>query len=81
MVHKTRRDRIHDKIRETLKVEKIKNIEKNRLKWFGHLKRMMKRRLPERMLKLNVQENDQEEDNGKNGSTQVEKNLQERGYD
>ena len=36
----------NDKIRETLNVDKLTtDIEKNRLKWFGHLKRMEKGRL------------------------------------
>ena len=53
MVHKTRRDRKwNDKIREILNVEKLTDTEKNRLKWFGHLKRMEKGRLPQRVLNI-----------------------------
>ena len=43
-----------DKIKEALNVEKLTDIEKCRLKWFGHVKRMEKGRLTQRMLNLKV---------------------------
>ena len=49
MLHKTRR--IHnDENKETLSVGKLTtDMEKSRLKWFGHLKRMVRGKLPQRM--------------------------------
>ena len=38
-----------------LNVEKLTGIEKNKLKWCRHLKRMEKGRLPQRILNLKVQ--------------------------
>ena len=69
IVHEKRRDRKQNyKIRKTLNVEKLTtDIEKNRLKWFGHLKRIEKGRLPQRMLNLKVQGKQNEEDHGKDG--------------
>jgi stalled ribosome rescue protein Dom34 len=45
---KTRRDKVkNDDIREQLKVDDIKyDIERNRLKWYGHVMRMADERIP-----------------------------------
>ena len=48
MAGKTQRDKIrNDNIRESLGIEKIQHqIERTRLRWFGHMKRMKEDRLP-----------------------------------
>ena len=75
MVYNRRRNKIcNDKMRETLNVEKLTDMEKNILKWFGHLKRMVKGRLPQRMLHLKVQGQQPRE----RWIDQVKKNLQGR---
>jgi hypothetical protein len=53
---KTRRDKIrNDDIREQLKVDDIKNdIERNRLKWYGHVMCMADERIPKRMLEMKL---------------------------
>jgi hypothetical protein len=53
---KTRRDKIrNDDIREQLKVDDIKNyIERNRLKWYGHVMRMSEERIPRRTLEMKL---------------------------
>jgi hypothetical protein len=54
IIGKTRRDRIrNDDIREQLKVDNIKiDIEKNRLRWYGHIMRMADERIPKRTLEI-----------------------------
>jgi hypothetical protein len=56
IIGKTRRDRIrNDDIREQLKVEDIKiDIEKNRLRWYGHVMRKADERIPKRMLEMKL---------------------------
>jgi hypothetical protein len=53
---KTRRDKIkNDDIREQLKIDDIKyNIERNRLKWYGHVMRMADERIPKRTLEMKL---------------------------
>ena len=49
---KIRRDRIkNEQLREMAQVEKLQSkIERSRLKWYGHVKRMDRSRLPHQML-------------------------------
>jgi hypothetical protein len=56
IIGKTRRDRIrNDDIREQLKVDNIKiDIEKNRLRWYGHIMRMADERIPKRTLEMKL---------------------------
>jgi hypothetical protein len=56
IIGKTRRDRIrNDDIREQLKVDNIKiDIEKNRLRWYGHVMRMADERIPKRTLEMTL---------------------------
>jgi hypothetical protein len=53
---KTRRDKIkNDDIREQLKADDIKNdIERIRLKWYGHVMRMADERIPKRTLEMKL---------------------------
>jgi hypothetical protein len=53
---KTRRDKIkNDDIGEQLKVDDIKyNIERNILKWYGHVMRMADERIPKRTLEMKL---------------------------
>jgi hypothetical protein len=53
---KTRRDRIrNDDIREQLKVDDIKtDIEKNRLRWYGHVMRIADERIPKKTLEMKL---------------------------
>ena len=72
VLDKTRRDRIrNDTIRNTLQINTLKEtMERNRLKWFGHVKRMGQERLSRRAL-WNGQnlEEDQLEDHEQDGGT------------
>jgi hypothetical protein len=56
IIGKTRRDRIrNDDIREQLKVDDIKtDIEKNRLRWYGHVMRMAGERIPKKTLEMKL---------------------------
>jgi hypothetical protein len=53
---KTRRDKIRNNdIREQLKVDEIKHdMERNRLKWYGHVMRMADERIPKTMLEMKM---------------------------
>jgi hypothetical protein len=52
---KTRRDKIKNDIREQLKVGDIKyDIERNRLRWYGHVMRMADERIPKRTLEMKL---------------------------
>jgi hypothetical protein len=53
---KTRRDKIRNKdIREQLKVHDIKHdMERNRLKWYGHVMRMADERIPKKILEMKL---------------------------
>jgi hypothetical protein len=53
---KTKRDRIRNAhIREELRMEDIwDQIKGNRLRWFGHVKRMDEHRIPNRLLEMKM---------------------------
>jgi hypothetical protein len=53
---KTRRDKIrNDDIREQLKVDNIKHdMERKRLKWYGHVMRMADEKIPKKMLEMKL---------------------------
>jgi hypothetical protein len=58
---KTKRDKIRNNIREQLKVDDIKHyMERNILKWHGHVVRMADERIPKTMLEMKLREEDQE---------------------
>ena len=52
MIGKTRRDRVRNEdVRKEVGVEKLNDkIEKNKLRWFGHVRRMEEGRIPKKML-------------------------------
>ena len=54
MIGKTRRDRVRNEdVRKEIGVDKMNDrIERNRLRWFGHVKRMEEGRLPKRMMEM-----------------------------
>jgi hypothetical protein len=56
IIGKSRRDRIRNNdIREQLKVDNIEiDIEKNRLRWYGHIMRMADERIPKRTLEMKL---------------------------
>jgi uncharacterized Fe-S cluster-containing protein len=52
---KTRRDKIrNDDIREQLKVDEIKHMERDRLKWYGNVMRMADERIQKTMLEMKI---------------------------
>jgi hypothetical protein len=56
IIGKSKRDRIRTAhIREQLRMEDIQNqIEGNRLRWFGHAKRIDEHRIPKRLLEMKM---------------------------